>query len=66
MAILYEEWLRRKEISSENQNMLNCKCLLDKNDKNLCLNDIKTQVAMILAKNNITTNWQVIKMLQCL
>lgn len=54
MTILYDEWQKRKEISVQHQNLLNCKFLLDKNDKNICLNDIKSQVAAMLTKHNIT------------
>jgi hypothetical protein len=66
---LYREWLRRRDVSEEAMNLLNCHSLVtNKSTKELeCLNDTKTLVLNILKNElGISFDHQVATMVQIL
>lgn len=52
---LHKEWLRRREVSVENMNVLNCGCQVTNplTGELECLNDTKALVASILKDLNV-------------
>ena len=65
--LLYAEWLSRRGITKENVNSVSSPLHRQgKGKTNLCLNDLKAQLEQILSKLRLTSNQELVMMLDIL